>query len=159
SSEEMMPPARGLFWVALACLAFGAARGQQEDLAEKSEAAKQAMLAGRYPEAVKIYRELVRILPENSGLRLNLGLALGKAGQTAAAIPELTQVTRAQPDLAPAWFLLGLAYQQLGKPREAIAPLRKAVSLDRANSQAQLELADAELAAGQPGDAAKAFAA
>jgi tetratricopeptide (TPR) repeat protein len=159
SSKEMIEPARGPLLALLACLALAPARSQEDELAAKSQAAKQAMGAGRYLEAVKIYRELAHVLPENSGLRLNLGLALEKAGKPAEAIPELTQAARTQPDLAAAWFLLGLAYQQLGKPREAIAPLEKAVSLDRSNTQAQLELADAELAAGQPRDATEAFGA
>src|SRR5437588_1100349 len=114
---------------------------QEEALAAKSRIARQALAAGRYADAIRLYRDLVAALPDNPGLRFNLGLALEKAGQPAAAIPELTQATRAQPDFAPTWFLLGLAYQQLGKPHEAIAPLRKATSLDGSDSRAQLELA------------------
>jgi predicted Zn-dependent protease len=143
----------------LLCVAAVRTSAQEELLAAKSRAGNQALAAGRYTEAIRIYRELVTALPENPGLRFNLGMALDKAGQPAAAIPQLEQSTRAQPDFAPAWFLLGLAYQQLGKPHEAIAPLRKAVSLDGADSRVQLELADAELAAGQPRDSAEGFRA
>jgi predicted Zn-dependent protease len=144
---------------ALLCAAAVSAPAQEEVLAAKSRAGNQALAAGRYTEALRIYRELVTALPENPGLRFNLGMALDKAGQPAAAIPQLEQSTRAQPDFAPAWFLLGLAYQQIGKPHEAIAPLRKAVSLNSADAHAQLELADAELAAGQPRDSAEGFRA
>ena len=146
-------------WALLCAVAALTVWAQEDVLAAKSRAANQLLQAGRFTEAIKIYRELVAALPDNPGLRFNLGLALEKAGQPAAAIPELTQATRAQPDFAPAWFLLGLAYQQLGKPHEAIAPLRKATSLDGSDSRAQLELADAELAAGQPRDAAESFRA
>jgi predicted Zn-dependent protease len=142
---------------ALLCAAAIRAPAQDEVLAAKSRAGNQALAAGRYTEAIKIYRELVAALPENPGLRFNLGMALDKAGRPAEAIPQLDQSTRAQPDFAPAWFLLGLAYQQLGKPYEAIAPLRKAVSLNAGDFRAQLELADAELAAGQPRDSAEGF--
>ena len=147
----------GKYIAALVYAAAVTAFAQEDVLAAKSSAAKQALAAGRYTEAIKIYRELVTALPDNPGLRFNLGLALDQGGQPAAAIPELQQATRAQPDFAPAWFLLGLAYQQLGKPRDAIGPLRKAVSLN-AEPRAQLELADAELAAAQPRDAAQDFA-
>jgi predicted Zn-dependent protease len=143
---------------ALFCTAAGVP-AQEEVLAAKSRAGNQALAAGRYTEAIRIYRELVAALPENPGLRFNLGMALDRAGQPAAAIPQLEHSTRAQPDFAPAWFLLGLAYQQLGKPHQAIAPLRKAVSLEGGESRAQLELADAELAAGQPRDSAEGFRA
>jgi tetratricopeptide (TPR) repeat protein len=140
----------------LSCAAIWA---QDDALAVKSRAAKQAMLAGRYGEAVALYRQLVRALPAETGLRLSLGVALEKDGQPSAAIAELEACTRAEPRSAPAWFLLGLAHQQLGHAREAVAPLRKAVELDPRNSQARLELADAELASGNPREAADDFRA
>jgi predicted Zn-dependent protease len=130
---------------------------QNDVLAEKSQRAKQATLAGDYATAVKLYRELVAALPANPGLRLNLGLTLEKSGQPAAAIPELERATKAEPNFAPAWFLLGLAYQQLGQPKKAIVPLRKSVGLDDRNVDAHFELADAALAAGESQEAAKEF--
>jgi predicted Zn-dependent protease len=117
------------------------------------------MLAGRYGEAIALYRQLVRALPAETGLKLSLALALEKGGQPLAAIPELEACTRAERRSATAWFLLGMAHQQLGHAREAIAPLRKAVELDPQNSQARLELADAELTSGNPRDAALDFQA
>jgi tetratricopeptide (TPR) repeat protein len=75
-------------------------------------------------------------------------LALDKSGQPSAAIAEAKRVTRANPASAPAWLLLGLAYQQLNQPANAIAPLREAFRLDPANQTALLELADAELTTG-----------
>src|SRR5436309_3422857 len=120
---------RSNLWLAmgLSCAAIWA---QDDALAAKSRAAKQAMLAGRYGEAVALYRQLVRALPAETGLRLSLGVALEKDGQPSAAVAELEPCTRADPRSAPAWFLLGLAHQQLGRAREAVAPLRKAVELD-----------------------------
>lgn len=123
----------------------------------KSNTAHQALLDGHYEQAVKLYSDLVTELPDNPGLRLNLGLALEKAKQPAAAIPHLQYVTRAQPDGAPAWFLLGVAYQQLRQPERAIAPLRQAVRLDGSNRQALFELADAELTSGDFPGAARDF--
>ena len=141
----------------LLCATSMKAPAQEDVSVTRSRAANRAMAAGRYTEAIGIYRELVAALPENPGLRFNLGMALEKAGQPAAAILQLERSTRAQPDFAPGWFVLGLAYQQSGKPRQAIPPLRKALSLDGADSRAQFELADAELAAGQPRDSARDF--
>jgi len=121
----------------------------QDTPVEKNEAAKQALLRGDYGKAVVLYRELAMALPDNPGLHLNLGLALEKAGQPSAAVPELQRASRGLPNSSGAWFLLGLAYQQLHEPKLAIAPLRKAVHLDDANEQARFELADAELAGGE----------
>src|ERR1051325_3364 len=126
-----------------------------DTLAEKSRLARQAVLEKRYGDAIALYRELVKAMPDNPGLRLNLAIALDKAGQPSAAIPEIERVTRAEPSSATAWLLLGLAYQQLHQPGKALAPLREAVRLDATNSEALLELADAELRTGAARDAAR----
>jgi tetratricopeptide (TPR) repeat protein len=147
-----MPRWRRVLFLISLCAAI---RAQEEALVEKSRAARRALQAGRYVEAVHLYRDLTRALPDDAGMRFNLGLALEKNGNPAEAIPELERASKA--GLAPAWFLLGLAYQQLGQPQKAIAPLREAVKFDPANNQARLELADAELAAGDPSAAAEDF--
>ncbi len=141
------PPA--VIAVLLSLAGVSGAGAWQDTLAEKGEAAKQALLAGDYAKAVVLYRELAAALPDNPGLRLNLGLALAKAGQPSAAVPELERASRGLPSSAGAWFLLGMAYQELHQPKLAIAPLRKAVQLDGGNQQARFELADAELATGE----------
>jgi len=133
------------------------AYGWQGTLGEKSEAARKALLAGEYAKAVELYRELAAALPDNPGLRLNLGLALEKAGQPSAAVPELEFAAHGLPNPAGALFLLGLAYQELHEPKLAIAPLRKTVQLGEGNQQARFELADAELTAGEARDAIKDF--
>lgn len=131
---------------------------QDSLLIARSQEAHQALLNGRYDEAVKLYGDLVAQLPDNPGLRLNLGLALEKAGRPAEAVPQLELATRAQPEIAGAWFLLGLAYQQLQRPQQAIGPLREAVRLDATNNkQALFELADAELTSGDYRNAAHDF--
>jgi predicted Zn-dependent protease len=147
-------------WLPTLLLAAAAAlSGQSDDLVKRSNEARRALLGGQYAEAVELYRALVREMPNEPGMHLNLGLALEKAGQPSAAIPELESVTRAQPKNAGGWFLLGLAYAQLNRPGAAISPLKEAVRLDRTNSQALLELADAELGSGDAGAAAHDFAA
>src|ERR1700759_4724162 len=80
----------GVRWVRALLILFAApvlATGQAGDAAQKSSQAKRALLSGRYTEAVELYRELLRELPNEPGLHLNLGLALEKAGQPTAAIP------------------------------------------------------------------------
>jgi predicted Zn-dependent protease len=146
-----------LFYSFLFLLA--ALHAQTDALREKSQRAKQALIENRYNDAAALYRELVAALPENPGLRLNLAIALDKAGQPSAAIPELERVTRAEPSSMPAWLLLGLAYQQLNQPNKALAPLREALRLEPKNPDALLELADAELTTGDPRSSARDFAA
>jgi predicted Zn-dependent protease len=117
------------------------------------------MMGGEFLKAAVIYRELLKIRPEDTGLRLNLVVALEKAGQPSAAVPEALRVTRANPSSAPAWLLLGLAYQQLGQPAKAIAPLHEALRLEPKNTDALLELGDAELTTGDSRGAIRDFGA
>jgi tetratricopeptide (TPR) repeat protein len=126
-------------------------------LATKSQQAKQAMDAGRFEEATTIYRELVRALPRNPGLRLNLGLALHSAGHYREAIQQFQTAVKLQPDLGPAWLMLGLGYQKLQEPAQALEPLRRALRNDRNNRTALLELADACLSTGRAAEAAEHF--
>src|ERR1051326_3274050 len=99
-----------IFFLAAAIL-----QAQNSDtLAEKSRLARQAVLEKRYGDAIALYRELVKAMPDNPGLRLNLAIALDKAGQPSAAIPEIERVTRAEPSSATAWLLqIGRAMSEL----------------------------------------------
>src|SRR5437879_11116806 len=56
------------------------AYGQTDDLALKSKRGKDLMAAGRFEEAIPVYRELVKDLPDNPGPLMNLGMALHMAG-------------------------------------------------------------------------------
>ena len=129
----------------------------QQDLAEKAQAAKQRMAAGHPDEAVPIYRELLRAMPGNPGLTLNLGLALDMSGDKRAAIREYQAVLKLDPQSFPARLLIGTAYLDLGRPSDALAPLEEAVKLQPGNLDAQATLADAELALERFAPAAAGF--
>ena len=102
---------------------------QPQDLALKSRQAKELMAAERYAEAIPIYAELVRAIPNNPGLILNLGMAQQMAGQHREAIRQFDAALKLQPNLYPAWASLGASYVDLGEPAKAIAPLEKALAL------------------------------
>jgi tetratricopeptide (TPR) repeat protein len=134
--------------LSLACLLSGPAfslASPEEDLGAKSERGKELMAAGRYAEAVPVYRDLVKNVPGNSGLLLNLGMALHLAGQDREALPELQAALRLQPDSLPAALFLGIASLRLGRTAEAVAPLQKAVQLQPDNIDARSALVEALL--------------
>ncbi len=130
---------------------------QADDLVTKSQRAKEAMNAGRFEEAVVIYQELVKAIPGNPGLRMNLGLALHSAGRYREASRQFETVAKDQPDFATAWLMLGLAHQKLGEPEKAIPPLERALKLEPENKIALMELADGLLSAGRPEEAETRF--
>ena len=129
---------------------FGIALSAQ-DLAEQSRLASKAMAQGRFREAAALYQK--------AGLRLQLALAWFSAEDYPRAEAELLQLTRQQPTLQPAWFLLGLTYQKRSQPFKAIAPLRTALTLKATDENARFELADAYLNTGQSALAAREFRA
>ncbi|MGC9997876.1 MAG: tetratricopeptide repeat protein [Terriglobia bacterium] len=131
---------------AFAILTLVCPAGAQQTPAEMAQLAKQLMAAGRAGEAVPIYRELVRAMPDNPGLALNLGLALDMSGDKRAAIREYQAVLKLDPQSFPARLLMGTAYLDLGQPSEAIVPLEESLKLQPENQDAQATLADAELA-------------
>src|SRR5882724_9191913 len=73
----------GLIPAMLSALFLFAAFGQQpseDHLNQKAQQAKSMMSAGRYEEAIPIYQQLVKAVPGNPGLVLNLALAQHMAG-------------------------------------------------------------------------------
>jgi predicted Zn-dependent protease len=86
----------------------------------------EAMRAGRFAEAERIYRQLVKGSPADPRLRLNLGLALHSGKKYSEAAPELERYLKANPQPGPVYLLLGAARLKLAQPCDAIAPLERA---------------------------------
>src|SRR5215467_14160930 len=101
---------------------------QAENLALKSQQAKQFMAEGKFGEAIPLYRELNQAVPNNPGLKLNLGMALHMAGKKREAIPELEAAVKLDPSLAPAWLFLGTARLQLGETTAALKAFKTVLS-------------------------------
>src|SRR5690349_3178911 len=87
--------------------AMVAVGGAQTDPSARSRAATAAMNAGRYDEAAAIYRELLKGLPDEPGLLMNLGMALAMGGHEAEAIGPLERATALDPKLLAAQLFLG----------------------------------------------------
>lgn len=119
---------------------------QSPNLAEKSHHAKDLMAAGRFVEAVPIYRELVRALPNNPGVVMNLGLALDYSGHKREALGAFERVLQLEPGNGPALLFLGTTYLDLGQPAKALNPLETLVKAQPENPDAQEALAETCLA-------------
>jgi predicted Zn-dependent protease len=142
--------------LATALLPWGQAtspRSPEGTLAARSQRGKELMAAGRYAEAVAVYRGLVKALPGNPGLLVNLGMALHLSGKDQEAIPQFEAALRVQPDSLPATLFLGAANLGLGRAAAAMAPLQKAVHLQPDNVEARSLLAQALLALRRPAEA------
>jgi len=128
-----------------------------DDLAAKAVRGKEAMAAGRFDEAAALYAEIVRALPSEPGMLLNLGLALSMAGRPREAIPHLQAALKLRPDLVPASLFLGAAHMELGQAARAVEPLQKVVAAQPENRDARKMLADALLSLERYDSAARHF--
>ena len=97
-----------LLWVLLA-LASPLLPAQSSKLAEQSNQARDLMAAGKFEQAIPIYRELVQAVPGNAGLVTNLGLAYHMAGHEQQAVTELTHALKLESHNVPAHLYLGYA--------------------------------------------------
>jgi tetratricopeptide (TPR) repeat protein len=137
-------------FTALAC-----ARAQ--DLAEISARGKELMAAGKYEEAIPIYRELVKALPGNPGPVMNLGLALHMSRHEQEAATQFQTVIRLAPDHIPAHLFLGVTYFAMKKPELAVRPLQTVLRAEPKNLDARLILAQALFALSRYESAAQQF--
>jgi len=146
---------RSLVWTAFFfSFTFAAGAWESDDLAALSQQVKQLMAQGRFEQAIPICEQLVKALPGNTGLLLNLGMAEQMAGHPEKAILRFEQVLKAEPGNKPALNSLATSELQLDQPKAAIAPLKKLLSLEPANHQARGMLAGALLGAGDLEEAA-----
>lgn len=86
------------------------------------------------------------------GLKAQLTVARNRwtSGDRDGAIELLQQTVRDYPDSSRAHFMLGDELNRLGRPAEALAPLRAAVRLDPKSSSAHFELGYALHRTGDP---------
>ncbi|NEV62531.1 tetratricopeptide repeat protein [Thiorhodococcus minor] len=84
----------------------------------------------RFPEAVRVYRRILELNPEDAEAHNDLGLALHYTGDTSAAIAQLRIAVGKAPDLQRPWLTLGFLSLQEGKDAQAKAALERARDLD-----------------------------
>jgi predicted Zn-dependent protease len=145
-----------VFLLAGVCGAASAAP-PTDDLAAKARQGKEAMAAGRFDEAADLYGAIVRALPKEPGMQMNLGMALSMAGRPKEAVPHLQTALKLNPDLLPASLFLGMAYTDLGEPAKAVEPLERFVAAQPGHHGARLMLAGALRALERFGPAARHY--
>jgi tetratricopeptide (TPR) repeat protein len=96
--------------------------------------------AGRVPEAIQVFEEVLRLKPDYAEAHNNLGVALAQTGKTKDAIAHYEQALRIKPDSAPACNNLGLALVQLGRIQEAIGHYKQALRIKPDYVEAQFNL-------------------
>lgn len=110
------------------------------------------------PAAIRDYRALLQIRPENVAARVNLGAALADSGQVDAAIEEYRAAIRLAPQVGSVHLDLGLAYSRKGDLADALEEYDAAHRLSPHEVRISILLGDAEVRSGKAAAAATLLA-
>ena len=110
------------------------------------------------PEALKEFDSELQIDPTNANAAYEAGEIHRKSARFTQALELFSLAVKHYPDFAEALVALGRTLVSLGKPEQALAPLRKAISLDAANEVPWFQLAQAQRALGDAAEQQKALA-
>ena len=110
---------------------------------------------GRREEAVREFREAIRVDPGYAIAHCNLGVILADTGLLEKAIGELREAVRLEPSLSVAHRELGVSYGRMGQLEDAVRELREAIRLAPSASAAHRELGVAYGMKGSFGEAAR----
>jgi tetratricopeptide (TPR) repeat protein len=88
--------------------------------------AEQALASGRYEDAERLYRDLVRKTPDVAELHAKLGVTLYQEGKYADAVPALQRALALKPGLPNLDALLAMSQSELGQHTAALPGLKRA---------------------------------
>jgi tetratricopeptide (TPR) repeat protein len=94
----------------------------------------------RYDDAIKAYRQALRIDPEYANAWVNLGVTYSNLNRYDDAIEAFRQALRIDPKDAGAWVNLGVAYRNLNRYDDAIEAYRQALRIDPKDAGAWVNL-------------------
>ncbi|UCE18721.1 MAG: tetratricopeptide repeat protein [Gemmatimonadota bacterium] len=103
---------------------------------------------------VDVYLKYLRLNPEDTQAKLNLGKQYYDIGEHEKTEEVLTELVEMDPGNVEAYFYLGRCCLSMGKSREAIDAYKKVIELEPDNIKGYAELASAYNEIGQP-DAAE----
>ena len=82
-----------------------------------------------HQEAVEEFRKALEIAPQSVRERINYGLALLRADETARGIAELERSQKQDPAIPHTWFNLGIAYKRQSEAEKSLAQLQEFIRL------------------------------
>jgi Flp pilus assembly protein TadD len=126
-------------------------------LPEALQAARQHQVAGRLPEAERLYRLVLDAQPKHVDALHLLGLLTHQRGDPATAVKLIRQAVALVPTFAEGHNNLGVVLQSQGNLSEAVACYQRAVELKPEYHDAHQNLAAALHSQGRAEEAAAAY--
>lgn len=109
------------------------------------QTATRALKEGRYDDAIREYRLVLKDVPGNAEILSNVGIAYHLKGEYPQAVAAFQEALKEKPGLVAANLFLGIDNLKLNKPSEAIPPLLRVLRSDPRNPDALLALGVAYL--------------
>jgi len=95
---------------------------------------------GDHEQAVRAYREGIKMRPEEAGIWNNLAVVLGNLDRYSDERDAARQATRLKPDMADAWYNLGTALAHLNQDDEASKAFEEVVRLKPSDAEGWYDL-------------------
>lgn len=130
-----------------------------DDGAARREAGRCCRQLGRLAEAADHFARAAALAPRDPDSAIELVQCQLALRDLAGAEAEARRLARALPRSPAALNLLGVVLKTVGKPAEAVAVLRRALTVDRKGFALWINLGNAQLARGDPRDALASFRA
>jgi tetratricopeptide (TPR) repeat protein len=108
---------------------------------------------GRLDEALKQYKKVLRLKPNDVHARSSMAGIYAKQGQTDRAIMQYQEVLRLDPNFVDAGYNLATVLLQADRPKEALTLLQQVVRKTPDSAEAHNNLASALVANNQPVEA------
>jgi protein O-GlcNAc transferase len=125
----------------------------RKDAKELWKIADDCYRAGRYTEAIDLFKEYIWANPNDPAGHHGLGMAYGGSGQFAEAIDPFHRALRLNPTFAEVYYRLGTIYGELEQHDEAASAYQSAIRLDPDNVTCHCALAELFLEQNKPADA------
>jgi len=103
---------------------------------------------GAYDQALKLFKEVIKLAPDHAEAHYSIGVACGKLGRYEEALAAYEKAISIEPDFAMAYNNLSVVYGMLNRWDEAVEACRNAVRIDPEYAEAHSGLAVALLATG-----------
>jgi Ca-activated chloride channel family protein len=136
-----------VFCVLVSAGPLTSATGSSVELQDVSDAAVynaqglESYKSGNYQDAVKSYKQAVKLKKDYAEAHDNLGDAYFQLKQYKQAIEAYKQALKYQPDFPTAYNNMGTAYFKLGEHKKAIEAFKEAIRLDPKTTSTYYNLA------------------
>jgi tetratricopeptide (TPR) repeat protein len=121
-----------------------------EDPSREIRLAEAAWNTGSYQEAVRLYQNVIRALPNDVKAHYYLTLGLIMQGRLSEAVEAAENTVTANPFSSDAWAIRAMALNRVGRYGDSIVSALRAIELDPNSARARAFLAESYLDNGQP---------